>query len=350
VNEYRLLILSLALWLGAAITGLGSHWNVVVLILIALALLINYRGAALILIAALLVGSLGLVIREVTLRNNLISLASLSKTQIQLLATVQSDPILGSGKVVGSHLMRGSYSFKVRSEVVTIGKAVTHIRLPVRVSSRIKIAVIPGDRIDCEGRVLATRERKVAALFVANQACTIIHSASRLEVLTSIIRRTFRTDCLAIAGDVGALIPGMVLGDTSLQTSKFSSQMRRTGLTHLTAVSGENFAIIAAFLLWISQWFFRNIKVRIIVTGIFLIGFIFLVRPSPSVLRACVMTATLLIARLKGERSAALPALGLAISVLILLDPFQATDPGFALSVAATAGILLLSPAINQKL
>jgi competence protein ComEC len=35
-------------------------------------------------------------------------------------------------------------------------------------------------------------------------------------------------------------------------------------------------------------------------------------------------------------------ALGLAISLLILMDPFEATDPGFALSVAATAGILLL--------
>jgi competence protein ComEC len=38
------------------------------------------------------------------------------------------------------------------------------------------------------------------------------------------------------------------------------------------------------------------------------------------------------------------PSLGLAISFLILMDPFQAIDPGFALSVAATAGILLLAP------
>lgn len=36
-----------------------------------------------------------------------------------------------------------------------------------------------------------------------------------------------------------------------------------------------------------------------------------------------------------------MPALGLAIALLIFLDPFEATDPGFALSVAATAGILL---------
>ena len=55
------------------------------------------------------------------------------------------------------------------------------------------------------------------------------------------------------------------------------------------------------------------------------------------------MVSVLLIAKVRGVRSSALAALGLAISILVLIDPFEATDPGFALSVAATAGILLLS-------
>jgi competence protein ComEC len=59
------------------------------------------------------------------------------------------------------------------------------------------------------------------------------------------------------------------------------------------------------------------------------------------------MTAALLIGRARGERSSGLPALGLAISLLILADPFQAIDPGFALSVSATAGILLLAPRLT---
>jgi len=122
------------------------------------------------------------------------------------------------------------------------------------------------------------------------------------------------------------------------------------GLTHLTAVSGENFAIIAAFVLWALQWVIPNLKVRLALCALVLLGFIFLVRPSPSVMRATVMVSVLLIAKARGVRSSALAALGLAIALLILIDPFEATDPGFALSVAATAGILLLFDPVADRL
>jgi competence protein ComEC len=59
------------------------------------------------------------------------------------------------------------------------------------------------------------------------------------------------------------------------------------------------------------------------------------------------MVAVFLVAKARGSRASPIPALGLAITVLILLDPFEATDPGFALSVAATAGILFLFAPIS---
>jgi competence protein ComEC len=62
------------------------------------------------------------------------------------------------------------------------------------------------------------------------------------------------------------------------------------------------------------------------------------------------MALVLLIAKYRGDRSLGLPALGAAIATLILLDPFQAIDPGFALSVLATAGILILSPKLVEYL
>jgi competence protein ComEC len=59
------------------------------------------------------------------------------------------------------------------------------------------------------------------------------------------------------------------------------------------------------------------------------------------------MCAVILIAKARGVKADSVPSLGLAISFLILMDPFQAIDPGFALSVAATAGILLLAPKLE---
>ena len=97
------------------------------------------------------------------------------------------------------------------------------------------------------------------------------------------------------------------------------------------------------------QFIVKKLKIRIIIVLIVLFLFIFLVRPTPSVLRAAVMTLVILLARIRGERSLGVPSLGAAITLLILLDPFQAIDPGFALSVLATAGILFLSPRFEQK-
>jgi len=62
------------------------------------------------------------------------------------------------------------------------------------------------------------------------------------------------------------------------------------------------------------------------------------------------MTAVVLIAKVLGDKSFGIPSLGCAISLLVLIDPFQAIDPGFALSVLATAGILLLPQYLNSKL
>ena len=77
-----------------------------------------------------------------------------------------------------------------------------------------------------------------------------------------------------------------------------------------------------------------------------LLGFVVLAGPSPSVVRAAAMGAVTLLALASGRPRAALPALGAAVCVLLLLDPGLARDAGFALSVLATAAIVLLAPGL----
>jgi competence protein ComEC len=205
-----------------------------------------------------------------------------------------------------------------------------------------------GQKFTAEVKMIKSKERKVAALAVATSDLIITKEGNYLITLTNEIRESFRK--LIPAGDAGSLIPGLILGDTSLQSAEFTNQMRRVGFSHLTAVSGANFALVAGFILWLMQFFLIKIQARLWVTGIVLLFFIMLVRPTPSVLRAAVMALVLLIAKYRGDRSLGLPALGAAIATLILLDPFQAIDPGFALSVLATAGILILSPKLVELL
>ena len=75
-----------------------------------------------------------------------------------------------------------------------------------------------------------------------------------------------------------------------------------------------------------------------------MLGFVVLARPSPSVVRAAVMGAVVLLALASGRRRSAVPALAAAVLVLVLVDPALAVDPGFGLSVSATAALVLLAP------
>ncbi len=75
-----------------------------------------------------------------------------------------------------------------------------------------------------------------------------------------------------------------------------------------------------------------------------MVGFVVLARPSPSVVRAAVMGGIALVALSTGRGRSAVPALATAVLVLVLADPALAVDPGFALSVLATGGLVLLAP------
>ena len=291
---------------------------------------------------ALLIGGSVISIRQAALTNNLV--ISNFNQKVEISGVIRSDPVIRVGKIRGSIKLPDQQSFLI--SVNQIGNY--RVRLPMRMQAPIGENYLLGQKFIAEVKIIKSKERKVAALAVATSDLIITKEGNYLITLTNEIRESFRK--LIPAGDAGSLIPGLILGDTSLQSAEFTNQMRRVGFSHLTAVSGANFALVAGFILWLMQFFLKKIHARLWVTGIVLIFFILLVRPTPSVLRAAVMALVLLIAKYRGDRSLGLPALGAAIATLILLDPFQAIDPGFALSVLATAGILILSPKLVELL
>ena len=98
-------------------------------------------------------------------------------------------------------------------------------------------------------------------------------------------------------------------------------------------------------VLLLARWCRAGPGLAAALCGVALVGFVILVRPSPSVLRAAAMGGLGLLALASGRSRAAVPALASAVVVLILADPGLAGDAGFALSVFATGGLLLLAPA-----
>jgi competence protein ComEC len=147
-----------------------------------------------------------------------------------------------------------------------------------------------------------------------------------------------------LGDEVGGLLPGLALGDTRALDPLLEADFRAAGLTHLVAVSGANVAIVLAGVLWPLRRRAVDRRVQALVAVLALAALVVLVRPGPSVLRAAAMGVVGIAGLAAGRPRAAVPALSAAVTVLMLARPTLAEDAGFSLSVAATAGIVLLAP------
>lgn len=268
---------------------------------------------------------------------------------VEITAVLSTDSHALAPRVIGTQFAKQSYSALVRVTEIRDGEHEYRLRSPARLISSEKEfkEILPGQIIVIQVIVQPSKEGRVAALLINKGSFVVQSQPSRWAKSLDGIRDGLRA--ASGTGDSGALIPGMVLGDTSLQSATFKNEMRRSGLTHLVAVSGANFAIVSTFILYLMQFIFRKIPLRLGATALVLIAFIALVRPSPSVLRAAAMAAVLLIAQGTHRGRDSLPALGFAIAAVVVADPWQVRDPGFALSVLATAGLLIAAPLLIEK-
>lgn len=146
------------------------------------------------------------------------------------------------------------------------------------------------------------------------------------------------------SGDGAALLPGLVLGDTRAQSAPLVDDLRVSGLSHLTAVSGANLAIVLGAVMWVLRRSRVPARWRHAILFTTIAAFVVVVQPQPSVVRAAMMGGISVFAMAGGVRRASTSTLWLAVVLLLLLDPFLAWQWGFVLSVAATAGLMLIGP------
>ena len=153
----------------------------------------------------------------------------------------------------------------------------------------------------------------------------------------------------ALADDAeGELALGLTIGETTRFSMHDVELLRAAGLSHLVAVSGSNVAIVLASIAMLFAWASRRMRLTAAVSG--LIAFVIVVGPEPSVLRAAAMGAVALAALACGTRGDPAVTLLLAVVVLLILRPSLVWSVGLHLSVAATAGIVLWSRPLEERL
>ena len=157
------------------------------------------------------------------------------------------------------------------------------------------------------------------------------------------VRARLRVAVDALPGDARALVPALVVGDTTLTPDELTDAMRATGMSHLSAVSGSNLAILLTAVMAVVVHTPIRRRSRVLVGILVIVAFIVIARPEPSVMRAAAMGAVGVLAFSRARASAGLPALAVTVVLLLVLDPWLARSYGFVLSTLATLGLIVFA-------
>lgn len=208
-----------------------------------------------------------------------------------------------------------------------------------------------GVRVKVEGQLEpAGRNSRDSFLVKPSSEIEVISDPTTTQGFLNDLRANYVASIAGVTPDAKTLVAGLAIGEIAELSEELEEKMRIVSLTHLVAVSGSNCAIVVGmvYLVAVGLRFGRTGRTIISLTALLL--YVLLIGPDPSVLRAGVMAASVILMIALGRRTWALNALSLATLVLLIADPWLAVEFGFGLSVLATAGILLLAPAIAERL
>ena len=217
--------------------------------------------------------------------------------------------------------------------------------------------LIQGDKISLEGTLHKPETvsnpggydtRKIlysdgAAAYIFAEAKTVsINDGITAGSVFGLLRMNITDNCIKLLGEKrGSILTGMLIGDKTGLDPVVKAGFRDSGLSHTMAVSGAHVAYILAPLIFI----FRKIGIErrkyypwllmVLLLFALLTGF------QPSVARASLTVALLLIGGIISRETDSLNSLALSAVILIALNPFAIYDAGFILSYMCVLSILV---------
>ncbi len=344
VADLRLLPVAATAWLGAgvAVAAPGSGWTVVVAIalwVVAAVLAVvrlpgAWRGVVVLALAGGALAVTSVVAQSGVRSPPILNEAAHAGRSVELVVAVTGRSV--DGRIPGT------------AESARIAGSIVSLSTPVLLFGGLGDHAIQSAQIGSLLRVTGTLQaadpgEDVAFLVFVRGNGERAGGPPPLLAAADAVRRDFRSAASGLPGDGGALLPGLAIGDTSSVSSTLSDAMKTASLSHLTAVSGANCAIVVGLALALAAAAGLPRLARLAVAALVLAAFVVVVTPEPSVIRAAVMAVVALVALATGRAARGLPLLCVAVVVLLTIDPWLSRSYGFALSVLATAGLLLLA-------
>lgn len=351
--DRRLLPAAMSAWavalLTAAVPSVGLAVSLLAVGAVPVLVRLGRRGAAVIAAVIVAVGLAGAASSQRLDDSPLTPVAEASGEAVVRVVT-SADARAARAAVWGPNRAVERVEVPVHITHLTVGADAWEFQAPalLRLPGSVSQAPAAGSTLNVVVRVRsADFSREFAAVLDADDSPVVLAGPTPIDRGAAAVRQGLRASLAGVPADPAALVAGLAVGDESGQSAELAEAMRVSGLSHLTAVSGGNTALVMLAVLTVARIVLLPVGWRVGITLAALVGYLLVVGPEPSVLRAGVMGAVSLLAVLEGGPRRGLSALAVAVIVLLILSPPLAYSLGFALSVSATAGLLIIAPRLR---
>lgn len=142
------------------------------------------------------------------------------------------------------------------------------------------------------------------------------------------------------------------LGDKSRLDFQQENAIKRTGLSHLTAVSGMHLTITVHLLMQVLGLLRmrRKKRVRMILLLTTILLFVIFFDFSASVIRCSIMLIIFYGAEPFHRKNSTINSIGGALFIILLFEPYAFCDVGLLLSIAGTIAVGVVAPAATARI
>ena len=229
------------------------------------------------------------------------------------------------------------------------------IPYPIQCKSYEHLPVTPGMQISFTAtvRAVASEDDTARTLLASGIRATAVYESDTLSVLSqkttfASVTENIRQNIAGVfdrcfSSDGASLLRAVLLGDRDALSSADATVFRRTGVSHLLALSGMHLTVLTYALHRLLNLFRTPKKVRNILSLFFIVLYIVLTGFLPSLIRAGIMTALFLLSQMVRRPTDRVTNLVTALFTILLFYPLSTCDVGLLLSFLATLGIVLFS-------
>lgn len=322
-----------------------------------------YVIAAAILLLAVPLSLLAIFGKKLSLQNVIITLVMLLLIAASSVLTIETK-IKPTERLDGSSL-KISATLTEKPDFADTGAFYTFSGYSDRLGRSIKfnlwsdaLELDVGDRINANVRIEKLNEEYKSmnlaeGVYVTLSDIEIIsvkENDSKLLTAIDSLRKYVKNVLSATArGDRAGILIALITGDRDFISDELYTASKVSGSTHVMVVSGLHIGILSSILLKLMQKLKARQRLAIFLSFAVIVFVVILCDFHTSAIRAAVMSLLTLSGSLINRKADGLNSLGFSVSVMILLSPCLAGSVAFLLSVAATFGVIFVSPLILSR-